>query len=34
MLTEDAPLSWDAFSRFMATLMALRGADLLHVKGC
>jgi G3E family GTPase len=32
-LTELAPLSWDAFSRFMATLTALRGADLLHVKG-
>lgn len=33
VLTEDVPLSWDAFSRFIATLMALRGADLLHVKG-
>ena len=32
VLTEDA-LSWDAFSRFITTLMALRGADLLHVKG-
>ena len=32
-LTEDAPLPWDAFSRFIATLVALRGADLLHVKG-
>jgi G3E family GTPase len=32
-LTENAPLQWDAFSRFMATLMALRGADLLHAKG-
>jgi G3E family GTPase len=32
-LTEDAPLSWDTFSRFMATLMALRGADLLRVTG-
>jgi G3E family GTPase len=32
-LTEDTPLSWDAFSRFIATLTALRGADLLHVKG-
>jgi G3E family GTPase len=32
-LTEDTPLSWDAFSRFMTTLMTLRGADLLHVKG-
>lgn len=33
VLTEDAPLHWDAFSRFITTLMALRGADLLHVKG-
>ena len=33
VLTEDAPLSWDMFSRFMTTLTALRGADLLHVKG-
>jgi G3E family GTPase len=33
VLTEDAPLSWDAFSRFITTLQALRGADLLHVKG-
>ncbi|MEA2874924.1 MAG: hypothetical protein QOF14_120 [Hyphomicrobiales bacterium] len=33
MLTEDTPLAWETFSRFMATLMALRGADLLHVKG-
>lgn len=32
-LTEDAPLRWDAFSRFIATLTALRGADLLHIKG-
>jgi G3E family GTPase len=32
-LTEQAPLPWDAFSRFIATLTALRGADLLHVKG-
>jgi G3E family GTPase len=32
VLTEDA-LSWDAFSRFMMTLVALRGTDLLHVKG-
>ena len=32
-LTEDAPLSWDAFSRFITTFTALRGADLLHVKG-
>ena len=33
VLTEDAPLSWDAFSRFITTLQALRGADLLCVKG-
>ena len=32
-LTEDAPLEWDSFCRFIATLTALRGADLLHVKG-
>ena len=32
-LTEDAPLSWDAFSRFITTLQALRGADLLRVTG-
>ena len=32
-LTEHTPLSWGAFSRFMATLLALRGADVLHVKG-
>ncbi|MEA2871235.1 MAG: hypothetical protein QOH67_1211 [Hyphomicrobiales bacterium] len=32
-LTHDAPLAWETFSRFMATLMALRGADLFHVKG-
>ena len=31
-LTDDA-LSWDAFSRFITTLQALRGADLLRVKG-
>ena len=33
MLTEDAPLAWDAFSRFITTLQALRGADLLRVTG-
>jgi G3E family GTPase len=33
VLTEDAPLSWDAFSRFITTLQALRGANLLRVKG-
>jgi len=32
-LIEEAPLRWDAFSRFVTTLTALRGADLLHVKG-
>ena len=32
-LTDPAPLSWGAFSRFITTLQALRGADLLHVKG-
>jgi G3E family GTPase len=32
-LNESVPLQWNAFSRFTATLMALRGADLLHVKG-
>ena len=33
VLTEHAPISWEAFSRFMTTLIALRGADLLQVKG-
>jgi G3E family GTPase len=32
-LTDDTPLPWESFSRFMATLTALRGGDLLHVKG-
>jgi G3E family GTPase len=32
-LTEDVPLSWEAFSRSMTTLIALRGADLLQMKG-
>ena len=32
-LTEDTSLSWDSFSRFIATLTALRGPDLLHVRG-
>jgi G3E family GTPase len=32
-LREDAPLSWDAFSRFVTTLTALRGPDLLQMKG-
>jgi hypothetical protein len=29
----DAPLPWGTFSRFAATLTALRGPDLLHIKG-
>jgi len=33
VLSEDAPLTWDTFSRFMETLVALRGGDLLRVKG-
>jgi G3E family GTPase len=33
VLTEDAPVPWDAFARAMETLIALRGADLLRVKG-
>ena len=39
-LTRDAPLAWNAFSRFIAALTALRGADLtrteglLNVEGC
>jgi len=32
-VTESAPLSWDAFSRFATTLTVLRGADLLHAQG-
>lgn len=32
-LTEDTPLSWSAFSRFVTTLTALRGTDLLHASG-
>src|SRR5947209_3748361 len=32
-LIEDAPISWQAFSRCIATLTALRGADLLHASG-
>ena len=31
--TDDAALPWDAFARAMETLMALRGPDLLRVKG-
>jgi G3E family GTPase len=33
VLTDDAPLPWDAFARGMETLIALRGGDLLRVKG-
>jgi G3E family GTPase len=33
VLTEDVPLRWNAFSRFVTTLMTLRGADLLCVRG-
>jgi G3E family GTPase len=33
VLNEHSPLAWDTFSRFMETLIALRGADLLRVKG-
>ena len=32
-LTEDAPIAWEPFARAMETLIALRGADLLRVKG-
>jgi G3E family GTPase len=33
VLNEHGPLAWGTFSRFMATLIALRGTDLLRVKG-
>jgi G3E family GTPase len=33
MLIEDEPIAWDAFARTMEALVALRGADLLRVKG-
>jgi G3E family GTPase len=33
VLTEDSPLTWDAFSRFMETLVRLRGADMLQADG-
>jgi G3E family GTPase len=33
VLTEDTPLAWEAFARAMETLIALRGPDLLRVKG-
>jgi len=32
-LTENAPIAWEPFARAMETLIALRGADLLRVKG-
>jgi G3E family GTPase len=33
VLTEDKPIAWDPFTRAMETLIALRGPDLLRVKG-
>jgi G3E family GTPase len=33
VLTEDAPMPWPVFARAMDTLMAMRGPDLLRVKG-
>jgi G3E family GTPase len=33
VFSDEAPLAWDAFSRAMETLIALRGPDLLRVKG-
>jgi G3E family GTPase len=33
VLTETAPLEWMPFARAMETLIALRGRDLLRVKG-
>jgi G3E family GTPase len=33
VLTEERPISWDVFARAMETLIALRGPDLLRVKG-
>jgi G3E family GTPase len=33
VMTDDTPLSWNAFSRVMTTLQTLRGADLMHAKG-
>jgi G3E family GTPase len=32
-LVENAPIAWEPFARTMETLIALRGADLLRVKG-
>ncbi len=33
VLTENAPVAWESFARAMETLTALRGPDLLRVKG-
>lgn len=33
VLEEDEPMAWSAFARSMETLISLRGADLLRVKG-
>jgi G3E family GTPase len=33
VLTQDAPMKWQVWLRAMDTLMAMRGADLLRVKG-
>src|SRR5205085_7766126 len=32
-MAEEAPISWDGFSRFAMTLAALRGPDLLQMNG-
>jgi G3E family GTPase len=33
VVTEDRPIKWNTFARAMETLVALRGSDLLRVKG-
>jgi len=33
VLTDDEPMSWGAFSRFITALTTLRGPDLLRVEG-
>jgi G3E family GTPase len=33
VLTDNAPLAWEPFARAMETLIAVRGPDLLRVKG-
>ena len=33
VMTQDEPMPWPAFAKAMDTLMALRGPDLLRVKG-